>query len=107
MATLFRWTTPSFDVEFDETVDVAEIDKAYLVIKQWDSTVVSKDIASAVVDTDTNTISWTLSQAETGAIVKGKRCEVQCDCVFSSGARTTTDPISYTIQNSGVDEVIS
>lgn len=104
---LYRWTTPSFDIEFDDTVDVAEIDKAFLIIKQWDATVVEKSISSAVVDTDTNTISWTLSQAETGAIVKGKRCEVQCDCLFNSGARTTTDPITYTIQDSGVDEVIS
>lgn len=107
MSDLFRWTTPSFDFEFDDDVDVADVTEAVFAIKQWGNTIVEKDITTATVDTTNNIITWTLTQSETGLITKAKKCEVQCDCLFANGMRTTTEPVTYSVQDSAKNEVIT
>lgn len=104
---IIRWTTPTFEFPFDEDIDVSDIDSAYLVLKQWGNTIVSKDISEADIDTDANTVSWTLTQAETGLITNGKTCEAMCDWVLSDGTRGRSDVASYRVENSGINEVIS
>ena len=107
MSDLFRWTTPSFDIEFDDDLDVADVTEAVFAIKQWGTTIVEKDITTATVDTTNNIITWTLTQSETGLITKAKKCEVQCDCLLANGMRTTTEPVTYSVQDSAKNEVIT
>lgn len=107
MSDLFRWTTPSFDIEFDDDLDVADVTEAVLAIKQWGNTIVEKDITTATIDTENNIITWTLTQSETGLITKAKKCEVQCDCLLANGMRTTTEPVTYSVQDSAKNEVIT
>ena len=107
MSDLFRWTTPSFDIEFDDDLDVADVTEAILAIKQWGNTVIEKDLSTATVDTENNIITWVLTQSETGLITKAKKCEVQCDCLLQNGMRTTTEPVTYSVQDSAKNEVIT
>ena len=107
MSSVIRWTTPTFEFPFDEDIDVSDIDSAYLVLKQWRNTIVSKDITEANIDTDANTISWTLTQAETGLIANGKKCEVMCDWLLSDGTRGRSGVAPYSVEDSGINEVIS
>lgn len=104
---IIRWTTPTFEFPFDEDIDVSDIDSAYLVLKQWGNTIVSKDITEATIDTTTNTVSWTLTQAETGLIANGKKCEAMCDWLLSDGTRGRSDVVPYSVEDSGINEVIS
>lgn len=104
---IIRWTTPTFEFPFDEDISVSDIDSAYLVLKQWNNSIVQKDITEADIDTDENTISWTLTQAETGLIANGKTCEAMCDWVLSDGTRGRSDVASYKVEDSGINEVIS
>ena len=104
---IIRWTTPTFEFPFDEDISVSDIDSAYLVLKQWGNTIVSKDISEADIDSDANTVSWTLTQAETGLVVTAKKCDVMCDWVLSDGTRGRSDVASYSVEDSGINEVIS
>lgn len=58
-----RGTTPVIAFKFKQN-SVSDITQAYLTVKQVNNTV-EKDLSSAVVDTEANTIGWTLSQTET------------------------------------------
>lgn len=103
---IIRWTTPTFIFKFN-TIEVSEIDEAYLVVKQWDNTVIEKDLTNATIDTANNTLSWTLSQAEAGLLSTGKRYAAMCDWLTSSGTRGRSKVLEGSIENSGKNEVIS
>lgn len=103
---IIRWTTPTFIFSF-QTVDVSDIDEAYLVVKQWDTAVIEKDLTSATVDTDENTLSWTLTQAEAGLLTTGKRYAAMCDWLTSDGTRGRSKVDEGSIENAGKNEVIT
>ena len=103
---VIRYTTPTFIFEF-QTIQVSDITDAYFVVKQWDNTVIEKDLTSATVDTDANTLSWTLTQAEAGLLTTGKRYSAMCDWLTSSGTRGRSKVLEGSVENSGVNEVIS
>lgn len=103
---IIRWTTATFIFEF-QTIQVSDITDAYLVIKQWDNVVIEKDLTSATVDTEENKLTWTLTQAEAGLLSTGKRYAAMCDWLTSSGTRGRSKVLEGSIENSGVDEVIS
>lgn len=107
MAILFRWTTPTIDVEFDNSVGVSDIEEAILAVKQWGNTIIERDITTVTIDTENNTISWLLTQAETGLIVTAKKCEIQADWLLTDGTRGTTGAYTYSVQDSAKNEVIS
>ena len=103
---IIRWTTATFVFEF-KTIQVSDITDAYFVAKQWDNAVIEKDLTSATVDTDANTLSWTLTQAEAGLLTTGKRYSAMCDWLTSSGTRGRSKVLEGSVENSGVNEVIS
>lgn len=104
---IIRWTTPTFEFPFDEGIPVSDITSAVLVLKQWGNTIVSKDITSAEIDSVSNTVSWKLTQAETGLVVNAKKVEVMCDWLLDDGTRGRSDVVSYNVEDSGVNEVLS
>jgi hypothetical protein len=103
---IIRWTTATFIFEF-QTIQVSDITDAYFVVKQWDNTVIEKDLTSATVDTTENKLSWTLTQAEAGLLTTGKRYSAMCDWLTSSGTRGRSKVLEGSVENSGVNEVIS
>ena len=103
---IVRGTTPTIIFTF-QTIDVDDIDTAFLVIKQWDSPKITKDITSATVDTDEGTLSWTLTQTESLALETTKKCSIMCDWLTSSGTRGRSVEKTESVENPGKNEVIS
>ena len=103
---IVRGTTPTIIFTF-QTIDVSDIDTAYLVVKQWDTAKITKDITSATVDSDAGTLSWTLTQTESLALETAKRCSIMCDWLTSSGTRGRSVEKTESVENPGKNEVIS
>lgn len=103
---IVRGTTPTIIFTF-KTIDVSDIDTAYLVIKQWDTAKITKDITSATVDSVAKTVSWTLTQTESLSLDPQKKAEVMMDWLMDDGIRGRSVAHSETIENPGKNEVIS
>ena len=99
---IIRGTTPILIFTFD-TIDVADVDVAYLTIIQNGVTVISKDLTEASVGE--NTISWQLSQSET-LKMNCWRADVYCDWRLNSGVRGASRPFYFEVASSGKTEVI-
>lgn len=103
MAQIARLTTPAFTYK-PSAVEVPDINKIYLVIKQGATEIVRKDITQASISQDGFT--WTLSQTETEMLILKQSAIVQVDYLTTAGMRYTTIPKAYEITNSAINEVL-
>lgn len=103
MAQIARLTTPAFTYK-PSAVDMSDITKVFLVIKQNGQPIITKDITTASITEDGYT--WTLSQAETQTLASRKSVTAQVDYLTTGGMRYTTVPKSYDITESAISEVI-
>lgn len=71
MSSIIRSTTPTIKYKFKE-IDVSDIVVAYLTMEQHRRVVLEKDITSATIETEDNTIQWRLTQEETFSLAVGK-----------------------------------
>lgn len=100
MSEIARWTTPSITYK-PMAVEIANVDEIYLVLKQGNREIIRKDKDDAVIDE--NGFTWFFAQEETSLLHDSAKAQVD----YTSGtARYTTKPITYTITDSAVDEVI-
>lgn len=98
-----RGTTPTIKFCYSK-VDVADIDVAYLTIKQSKRTIIERDISTAFKDE--KYIYWTLTQEETLLLDTKVSASIKCDWKTIAGLRGEShDCIAY-IKDPGKDEVI-
>ena len=97
-----RFTTPTLSIAFED-IDVSNITIADLTIKQ-DKLVIEKHKSSATV-TPTS-ISWTLTQEETGQLVACRQGIARCDWVLQSGTRGISEKFIFDVENAGKNEVL-
>ena len=102
MATIIRGTTPSIHYNFT-SVNVSDITVAVLTIKQGDSVIIEKQLTDAVVDTDS--ITWTLAQADTLLISVGK-AEIMLNWKTTDGLRGASKKDALIIESNHINEVI-
>lgn len=100
---IVRYTTPTIQITF-KTIDPAMISEAFLVFKRAGTAVLTKDFTSATVEE--HSISFTLSQADTGGFMVGSRVTVYCDWKLSDGTRGRSRAKEFSIADTGKDEVI-
>lgn len=100
---VIRGTTPTVIFTFTD-VDVGEITKAILTLKQDCTTVVEKDLSEATVGE--NSLSWLLSQEETLALSPRISVLIVCDWLLSSGIRGRSKEFISKVGNPGKNEVI-
>lgn len=105
MDAIFRGTTPEIIFKF-KTVDVGDIDWANLIIKQWDNAIVTQALSAATVDSVNNTLSFTLTQANSLALSADKQAVVYLDWMIDS-IRGTATPKCFNVRDSGKNEVVS
>lgn len=98
-----RFTTPTFTFTFED-LDVSTITVAELTVKQ-DRLVIERNINTAVIDEES--ISWTLSQEETGKLTAWMKGEAKCDWVTTSGIRGISETLKFKAVNAGKNEVLS
>lgn len=106
MAAIIRATTPKITFKF-KTVDVDDIAKTVLTIKQNGTTVVERDETTMTTDSDDATISWILTQEETLSLMPKRKAEAVCDWVLTDGTRGRSFIAEYGTEEPGKDEVIS
>lgn len=101
MASIIRGTTPTLIYKF-KIVDVSEITKAYLTIKQG-SILIEKSLNDAVPGTDT--LSWTLTQEETLSIGT-RQASIMLNWVTADGTRGASGKSVLYIEDNHIEEVI-
>lgn len=103
MESIVRGTTPTIKFTFS-SVQVSDIEVAYLVIKIAGKVVVEKDITTAEVGD--NYISWTLEQENSLDFYVGYAATVYCDWRTFTGTRGRSSVGRYMIEETGKNEVI-
>lgn len=101
MANIIRATTPTIKYTFS-VVDPANITAAYMTIKKAGELVIEKALADASVDTDS--LSWTLTQAETLSVAGN--AEVMLNWLTGDGTRGASAPTNVTFTPNHISEVI-
>lgn len=99
---IIRYTTPTLKFTFSE-INVADISTAFLIIKQNDRTVLERGLDTATADE--SSLSWTLTQEETGSLCKAETTIV-CDWKLLDGTRGRSRVKTEKVINSGKNEVI-
>lgn len=106
---IIRGTTPTLLYTFGD-IDPADVSYAYLLLKQGDGSKVEKYLADASVTGDTQTvkgnISFTLTQADTLSLTCGKEVRASLDWKLTSGLRGRSRIASFSVSNSGKNEVV-
>lgn len=107
METIVKGTTPTIQWNFKK-INVATIATAYMTVKKRGSaeTELTKDIASATIDNESNEISWTLTQEDSLKLDVGKTYTIHCDWRIADGTRGAGKTIEVMIISSGKNEVI-
>ncbi len=101
--TIISGTTPTISFTFSE-VNVSDIAVAILTVKVSGETLIEKDLSDAGIGD--NIITWELTQEETLKLKPGTICKVCCDWKLNDGTRGRSNVGSYTVENSGINEVI-
>lgn len=99
---LIRATTPTVVISFSD-ISVANIQHAYLCIKQQDVAVIQRDISTAVVGS--SSLSWKLTQAETLLLSAGY-AQIYCDWILLDGTRGRSEIVTEKVESSGMNEVL-
>lgn len=71
MTDIIRYTTPTFTFDPQGEYLVSAITDAVLSLDIDGDEVLTKPFSAATVDTTTNTVTWTLTQAETASLPEG------------------------------------
>lgn len=100
---IIRGTTPTIIFTFSE-INISDIVKAYIIIKQMGQIVIERDISTA--DQNADSLSWKLTQAETLSLAPMRQSEIYCDWVLNSGTRGRSKLHLENTENSGKNEVI-
>lgn len=100
---IIRGTTPTVQFVFKD-VEAAQIEVAFLIIKQKNMPVIERDISTS--NTGENYISWTLTQEETLGLVEGIIAKVVCDWRTFQGLRGRSELFVANVESSGKNEVI-
>lgn len=96
-------TTPTITFTFSEIL-TEDIEKAYLTISQKCSTVIKRDISTAV--STENSLSWKLTQEETFRLHVGDEAILLCDWKLNDGTRGRSTQKTEKVVRTGVNEVI-
>lgn len=100
------YTTPAFTMLINDGHQVSNITKAEMAISHEGEIVLEKDLASAVVDSNTNTISWELSQIESGALPADKVFKIDATIKFSDGKAVGNEKYYFTTEDSAIKKVL-
>ena len=97
------FSTPTFIFAFSD--DVSKVTDARLTLKLGGEAVVQKDYAAAIKDTEANTLSFTLTQEDTGSLPVGVTGDVVCDWMMGD-VRGRRKPAQFVTISTGFEEVL-
>lgn len=85
---MYQYTTPTIVITIPDTLPVSAITSLVVTLKQ-DNIKLEKNMLACVLDPDDNTISFTLTQQETGKFRADERVKVQCHILVGNTAYAT------------------
>lgn len=103
---IVRWTTPTIIYRFSDAVEVANIAKAFLTAKIRGVPMFELNLSAAIVNQSQNTVSWKLTQAQTGSLPYKQTGELFMDWMLSDGTRGAAVETTFEAWDSGKNEVI-
>lgn len=101
---IVRGTTPTIEYSFS-TIEIAEIGKAVLTIKQLDEIVIERDLESSEVIDDK--LTWSLTQEESLRLHPKVQATLYLDYVLANGRRASAKTKVIEVANTGQNEVIA
>lgn len=101
--TIIKGTTPTIKYTFS-TINTADITAAVLSIKQYEKTVIEKDLSTATVEQ--GTMSWTLTQQESLRLKKKVPAMIYLSYLLMDGTRAEGQSEEVTIEPTGKEAVI-
>lgn len=102
---IVRGTTPTIRYKAN-TVNVSEVSVAYLDVMQFGTAKIEKDLTSATVDTDNQTIAWKLGQSDTLNLSVGQPAVIHCKVKLDDDTVFEAKDITVTVGKTGKNEVI-
>lgn len=99
---LIRLTTPTIQFTFKD-IDTAQIEKAYLVIKNRQA-IIEKAMDEATVTQ--GMLEWKLTQQESQRLKVGEKVKIYCDWLLKDGTRGRSKTAEYMVADTGKNEVI-
>lgn len=106
MASIIRGTTPSIVFSYSD-IDVGDITKAILTIKQKGEIIIEKNLEDATIDGINNTITWFLPQEDTLSLDGKLNAVIVCDWLLDTGVRGRSQVMTANVTEPGINEVIS
>lgn len=107
MLKILQGTTPKIVIAIDPSdLAVNDVTKLELAI-QYDDTLIIKALEDVTVDTDENTITYALTEAETMAMTPAKNMRVQARFMLSGGDIVGTEVMPVRITNLMSEEMMS
>lgn len=103
MAQLIRGTTPTIIFKYSD-INVSEIEVAYLLIKQYNRTVIKKPLIDAYIEEDS--IAWELTQSESLQLNSSSTVTIMCDWKLENGTRGRSNILTAEVEDAGINEVI-
>ena len=105
MIELIKGTTPTIQFVFS-AINVAEIETAFLIVKQFNRNVIEKSIDEADIDTESNSLEWELEQQDSLKLSARDEAVICCDWKLQDGTRGRSNVVECRVTLSGKDEVI-
>lgn len=107
MLKILQGTTPKIVIEIDpDDLAVSDVTKLELAI-QHDETLIIKALEDVTVDSEANTIAYTLTEAETLAMSPARNMRVQVRFALSGGDIIGTEVLPVRITNLMSEEMMS
>jgi len=103
--TIVKGTTPTIEYFFNE-IKATDITSAYLTVKESGKDVIERDISTSTVDSEANSISWTLMQEETLPLNPGGTVIFFFDWLLVDGTRGRGEIAKFVVSPTGKNEVI-
>lgn len=106
-AYIVRGTTPTLIIKF-RIVDLSQLEKAVLVIKQKDTAKITiTDINRMTVDADNKCILIKLTQSETLELDKNQLAVISYDWLLNDGTRGRSNEVACRIEDPAQEGVMS
>ena len=102
---IVRGSTPTIQIKF-KTVDVRQLTKAVLVIKQCEMPVIALNEERCTIDEESGSISFKLTQTETLELNKYKLAVLSCDWLCNDGTRGRSKELACRVEDPANEGVI-
>ena len=98
MGIVYAGTTPTVTIKFKKINVSTDLDQMIMNVKQCRTPVIERDLTTATIDTEENSVSWVLTQEETFKLRLDMEATFGADWFLRDGTVGTTKIGTYMVQ---------